>query len=67
MRCAVSGGEPGEGGRFMQVLFCEPSLGKVGRDSRDDVKKALLYYDTNFFVLFSPAPSMVAEQCLSVR
>ena len=40
----------------MQVLFCEPSLGKVPADGLG-VKNVLLYHNTDFSDSFALAPS----------
>jgi hypothetical protein len=55
----------------VQVLFCEPSLGMVRRGAAGDgwlgVKKAFLYYGTNFDVSLEPAPRMAGARPRFVR
>ena len=55
----------------VQVLFCEPSLAMVRRGAAGDgwlgVKKAFLYYGTNFDVSLEPAPRMAGARPRFVR
>ena len=53
-------------GRLMQVLFCEPSLGKVGSDGLG-VKNVLLYHNTVFSDSFALAPSGADKKQSFVR
>jgi hypothetical protein len=49
----------------MQMVFCEPRLGKVGSGRR--VTKVSLYYGTNCHVPFSLMPAMARWASPSVR
>jgi hypothetical protein len=51
---------------IMQVLFCEPSLGKVGAGGLG-VKNAFLYHDTDFSAAFTSAASGADEKQSFVR
>jgi hypothetical protein len=55
----------------VQVLFYEPSLAMVRRGAAGDgwlgVKKAFLYYGTNFDVSLEPAPRMAGARPRFVR
>jgi hypothetical protein len=59
MRRTESGGQA-EGGRGTQMLFCRPSIGKVGSGYRN-MKKVFLYYDTNFSNSFASVPTVTKQ------
>ncbi len=62
---APIGRTAGSDGRIKQVLFCEPSLAKVGRGQRG-AKKVFLYYDTIFSASGAPVSSKTPRQWPSV-
>jgi hypothetical protein len=49
----------------MQMVFCEPRLGKVVSEWR--VTKVSLYYNTNFYAPFSLVPATAHWSSPSVR
>jgi hypothetical protein len=53
--------DPARAEAIMQVLFCEPSLGKVGT-GRVGLRKVFPYHDTDLSASFALALSGVAKK-----